>query len=205
MYDAVSRLLLQSPIGYEGSEWSLYEYVKSSPIRLLDPSGMACHLCVTLESVKAEKDAKGNVIGSVLKYKFDNNKPPRVVAGKACPKECEPVADCLDIPDLDKMKVIKLKEPKWKGYPWARKAYCPPPKDWDQGYCFGVNAKNCKGDWDQDFKDCRDMCKNGKPAKYLCKGIKVPVLKQLCEAMVKGSVENCIYYCENQRVKRDDD
>jgi hypothetical protein len=206
-YDACDRLgsCSNEPIGYEGSEWNFYEYAVSSPSTFVDSTGLACHLCTTLESVTAEKDASGKVIGCALKYKFDANHQTRVVQGGACPKECEPVADCLDIPNLEKMKIIQLREPKWKGLPFFKTAYCPPLADWNQTYCFAVNAKNCKSDYEDEFKDCIDLCNNGSPARHLCKAIKVPVLKQLCEAMVNGSVENCIYYCETSRVKREDD
>ncbi len=34
--------LTRDPIGYEGSEWSLYELVRSMPLIALDPSGMVC-------------------------------------------------------------------------------------------------------------------------------------------------------------------
>lgn len=141
----------------------------------------------------------------MLKYKFDPKVQTRVIAGKSCPKECEPVGDCLDIPNLDKMTILKLKLPKKKGIFGFRKAYCPPATDWNQKYCFAVHAKNCKSDWLKQFKDCTDLCKKGTPAKYLCKAIKVPGLKQLCEAMVKGSVSDCIYYCESLGMKRVDD
>ncbi len=30
----------RDPIGFEGSEWNLYEYVNSKPFRLVDPSGL---------------------------------------------------------------------------------------------------------------------------------------------------------------------
>ncbi|HBJ35329.1 MAG TPA: hypothetical protein DDZ51_11370 [Planctomycetaceae bacterium] len=41
MYDAVAgRFVSRDPIGYEGSEWNLYELGASSPLNQLDPSGM---------------------------------------------------------------------------------------------------------------------------------------------------------------------
>jgi len=40
MYDAVAgRFLTRDPIGYEGSEWSLYEYARSAPTVYVDPEG----------------------------------------------------------------------------------------------------------------------------------------------------------------------
>jgi len=35
-------LLSRDPIGYEGSQWNLYEYVGGNPLIGLDPSGLAC-------------------------------------------------------------------------------------------------------------------------------------------------------------------
>lgn len=32
----------KDPIGFEGSEWNLYQYVNSNPARYLDPSGLEC-------------------------------------------------------------------------------------------------------------------------------------------------------------------
>jgi RHS repeat-associated protein len=41
MHDAVAgRYCSRDPIGYQGSEWNLYELVSSSPLSRLDPSGM---------------------------------------------------------------------------------------------------------------------------------------------------------------------
>ena len=41
-YESRTRLesCSRDPIGYEGSEWNLYEYVQGSPALLVDPSGM---------------------------------------------------------------------------------------------------------------------------------------------------------------------
>ncbi|TWU03906.1 hypothetical protein Pla100_08410 [Neorhodopirellula pilleata] len=39
IYDTPDRVLLQSPIGYEGSKWSLYEYVGSNTLNAYDPYG----------------------------------------------------------------------------------------------------------------------------------------------------------------------
>ena len=35
----LGRLLTRDPLEYEGSEWNLYEYVYSNPLRYVDPSG----------------------------------------------------------------------------------------------------------------------------------------------------------------------
>jgi len=47
IYD--SRIRLESfsrdPIGYEGSEWNLYEYVAGKPTKYLDPSGLRLFSC----------------------------------------------------------------------------------------------------------------------------------------------------------------
>ena len=40
MSPSAGRFLTRDPIGYEGSEWSLYEFVKSRPLILLDPMGL---------------------------------------------------------------------------------------------------------------------------------------------------------------------
>jgi RHS repeat-associated protein len=41
MYDAeIGRFVSRDPIGFEGSQWSLYEYVSSSPSVYNDPTGM---------------------------------------------------------------------------------------------------------------------------------------------------------------------
>ena len=42
-YDEINRLesCSRDPIGYEGSQWNLFEYVRSSSLRLTDPSGKA--------------------------------------------------------------------------------------------------------------------------------------------------------------------
>ncbi|MEM8672226.1 MAG: RHS repeat-associated core domain-containing protein, partial [Planctomycetota bacterium] len=37
----MGRWCSRDPIGFEGSEWNLYEYVNGSPANLLDPSGLA--------------------------------------------------------------------------------------------------------------------------------------------------------------------
>ena len=40
-YDAkLGRFLSRDPIGFEGSEWNLYEYLNGMPLRFLDPSGL---------------------------------------------------------------------------------------------------------------------------------------------------------------------
>lgn len=205
-YDAeLGRFLAHDFIGFEESEWNLYEYAASAPTVYVDPAGLACWLSTTLQSVTEEKDANGDVIGCVLKYKYNPKVQTKTIAGKSCPKDCEAVADCSDIPKLDELTVLKLRAPKKKGIPGFRKTYCPPAADWDQEYSFAVNAKNCKSDWLKEFKNCTDVCNSGTPAQYLCKAIKVPLLKQLCEALVKGSISNCIYYCESLSMKRQDD
>jgi uncharacterized protein RhaS with RHS repeats len=35
----LGRFCSRDPIGYDGSQWNVYEYVGSSPIHVLDPSG----------------------------------------------------------------------------------------------------------------------------------------------------------------------
>jgi len=41
MYNAVAgRFCSRDPIAYRGSKWNLYEYVKSAPVRFLDPLGL---------------------------------------------------------------------------------------------------------------------------------------------------------------------
>jgi RHS repeat-associated protein len=37
---ALARFLSQDPIGFVGSPWNLYEYVRSSPVNIQDPSGL---------------------------------------------------------------------------------------------------------------------------------------------------------------------
>lgn len=41
----LGRFLTRDPIGYEGSEWNLYEYVASSPTGYFDPSGLDRTIC----------------------------------------------------------------------------------------------------------------------------------------------------------------
>jgi uncharacterized protein RhaS with RHS repeats len=40
MSPSAGRFLTRDPIGYEGSEWGLYEYVDSSPLVYVDPTGL---------------------------------------------------------------------------------------------------------------------------------------------------------------------
>jgi len=42
MSPKTGRFLGRDPIGFEGSEWALYEYCASSPLRYVDPTGLAC-------------------------------------------------------------------------------------------------------------------------------------------------------------------
>jgi RHS repeat-associated protein len=46
-HPVIGRFLSQDPIGFKGSHWNLYEYVRSMPIYWVDPSGMESWLdCV---------------------------------------------------------------------------------------------------------------------------------------------------------------
>jgi len=62
MYDAVGgRFLGRDPIGYEGSEWGLYEYVNTAPLNKQDPFGLRgdCHenfnVCIRAAEDRAMK------------------------------------------------------------------------------------------------------------------------------------------------------
>jgi RHS repeat-associated protein len=48
MSPSTGRFLGRDPIGYEGSEWGLYEYVNSKVLQSADPSGLKCCLLVWL-------------------------------------------------------------------------------------------------------------------------------------------------------------
>lgn len=147
------------------------------------------------------KDGEGRIVGCSLKYKKPKEKDGKVYSGKACPKDCEPVADCTDFNGKE-ITFIQFREPKYKGLiPGFKTAYCPAAIDWPQQYCPGVNAKNCKGDFEKDFASCVEACKDGAYAKYLCKGIRVPGLKQACEKLINGSKELCVFYCENSKLQ----
>lgn len=48
---ALARFLTEDPIGFDGSQWNLYEYVKCNPSLIVDPSGELGYYwqaCVTL-------------------------------------------------------------------------------------------------------------------------------------------------------------
>ncbi len=199
MSGIAGRFMGRDPIGFEGSKYNLSVYGNNAPTVFADSLGLACHLCTTLESVTEQKDENGIVVGCALKYRFDATQPFRVISGKSCPKECEPVATCDDVPGgLRGLTIIKLVEPAQRGFPFFRTTFCPSLSSFDQSYCFGVNSKNCnRGDLMKDFKNCTDLCNSGSAARYLCSAIRVPGLKQICQAFVSGSTENCKYYCEN--------
>jgi RHS repeat-associated protein len=201
MSPTAGRFLGRDPIGYRGSPGNLYQYCRNSPAIFIDFSGLACHICTKLDSVAELKDSNGDIIGCGLIYVFNEDKPTRTYNGKSCPKECEPVSDCASLGDLTGKKFTKLVLPSYKGWLGSRTPYCPPKSDLDQDYCFGINSQKCKGDWEKEFKDCEDLCANGDYVRYLCEGIRVPGLKQLCKAFVSGSTSNCRYYCENSKLK----
>ncbi len=43
---ALARFLSQDPIGFEGSEWNLYEYAINNPLMNSDPTGLICRIHV---------------------------------------------------------------------------------------------------------------------------------------------------------------
>ena len=197
MSGLTGRFLTRDPIGYAGSEWDLYELFGGKPYLMVDPEGLACYLCMNIDTVEWIWDAAGKLVGCALTYKFDEGTPTKTINGGACPKECEPVPTCADIPNLDKFKSVQLIEPV--------NGRCPVRSAVDQRKCVGINAKKCKGDYEKDVGDCRNMCKNGTYLRHACQGIRVPVLKQLCQAFISASVENCIFYCENARLRQSDE
>jgi RHS repeat-associated protein len=44
----LGRFISRDPIGYEGSQWNLYEYVEGRPIVFTDPSGQDCPGCTLM-------------------------------------------------------------------------------------------------------------------------------------------------------------
>jgi hypothetical protein len=200
MSPSAGRFLGRDPIGYEGSQWGLYEYAESSPSINNDYSGLACWFCTTIDSVTELKDGDGKIIGCALNYVFNPKVPVRSYNGGTCPKDCSPVLTCQDLGDLTGKRAIKFIEPNYSGLPFFKKPYCPKKEDVDSEYCFGITANNCNGHLPSDFKDCTDLCNRANALTILCQGLPLGV-KQACQSFVRGSVANCIYYCENSRVK----
>jgi hypothetical protein len=195
------RFLGRDPIGYEGSMWGLYEYAESSPSINNDYSGLACWFCTSIDSVTELKNEDGKIIGCALTYMFNDKVFQKSYnGGGPCPKDCSPVLSCQDLGDLDGKKFTKFIEPKYSGLPFLRKPYCPKKEDVDPEYCLGITAHKCNGHLPGDFKNCTDLCNRANAASIVCKGLPLG-MKQLCQAFVRGSVANCIYYCENSRVE----
>jgi len=194
----------RDPIGYAGSEWDLYEFLDSTPLVKLDFLGLGCFICTKLQDVTEMKDENGKLVGCALRYKFESDVPTKVIAGKSCPKDCQPVGDCLDIPKLQESEILHFKEPKYRGYPFFKTAYCPPASDWDQSDCFGINSINCKGDFAKEFVSCKEACKDPAYIAHLYKINRIPGLKRACEVLIGGAIELCIHYCEASKLQRVD-
>lgn len=202
---AFARWLSKDPAGFDGSQWNLYEYAENAPTAYVDASGLACWLCTKLVGVKAHTDAKGKVTACELTYKLDSAVATQSYAGTACDKNCQQVSECSDVPNITNLTVARFKEPERKrmGFELFKTPYCPAKTFYDARYCFGVNGKNCTGDFLGGFKNCTDLCRHGKPFEHLCRAL--PIGKLLCRKLVTGSVANCVYYCENQRLERIDE
>jgi RHS repeat-associated protein len=202
MSPSAGRFLGRDPIGFERSMWGLYEYAESSPSINNDYSGLACWFCTSIDSVTELKNEDGKIIGCAPTYMFNDKVLPKTYnGGGPCPKDCSPVLTCReDLGDLDGKKFTKFIEPKYSGLPFLRKPYCPKKEDVDPEYCVGITAHKCNGHLPGDFKDCTDLCNRSGAVSILCHGLPFGV-KQACQAFVRGSVANCIYYCETSRVK----
>jgi RHS repeat-associated protein len=59
MSPLAGRFLGRDPIGYSGSEWALYEFLHSNSQKLLDPSGLECHIDLLATDVAYVQNAPG--------------------------------------------------------------------------------------------------------------------------------------------------
>ncbi len=58
---ALARFISQDPLGFEGSEWNLYEYVVGQPTTLTDPRGLACGCkSIPLQDITDEAEKRRN-------------------------------------------------------------------------------------------------------------------------------------------------
>jgi RHS repeat-associated protein len=77
---AIARFLSEDPMGFEGSKWNLYEYSRSTPVNVLDPSGLVCVECHC-------KCARGGLPGQTSEFDVYINTGPRPV-GSQCEEAC---------------------------------------------------------------------------------------------------------------------
>jgi RHS repeat-associated protein len=62
--DYVGRFLSKDPIGYYGSDWNLYEFCRSTPVALLDPSGKKVEVCCRGTQICSPIDTANNCLGA---------------------------------------------------------------------------------------------------------------------------------------------
>ena len=84
MYSSgTARWMRKDPIGFEGSEWNLYEYVEGRPTVEFDPMGLGCKVCYNC--ILVGQSVSGVTKNCEYHCTEDTNKQRRETLSGACP------------------------------------------------------------------------------------------------------------------------
>ena len=104
--------MTRDPIGYEGSEWNLYEYARSRPLSLRDPHGLAVGSRDSLRRCKNDRNDCIDRCSLLFSGEVSNDLLTKCLEG--CDSK---LADCLKKKWLGPCPPVPSDSPKCDDYP----------------------------------------------------------------------------------------